>query len=166
MIQVKAEFFLNSVKLDSAVDFYVGERLGLLFARRKLLEKKGVKLQRVNEARFGVEIDTSDDNGTSVKNDTKFVFWSSNMGSGLVQSRLKRLGLWIIDAESLCTAKQPLEKDDISGPTKHFADMVRKDAENKAKDEEMWRQTYEEEKHWEDYASEFKDWDFKEEEEK
>ncbi|GKB34171.1 hypothetical protein Tco_0879113, partial [Tanacetum coccineum] len=80
MIPVKAEFFLNSVKLDFAVDFYVGERLGLLFARSsgiwtnhfvnevarmpesslsndedgfgfwsgKILEKKGVKLQRVN----------------------------------------------------------------------------------------------------------------------
>ncbi|GJT04265.1 hypothetical protein Tco_0838727 [Tanacetum coccineum] len=46
-----------------------------------------------------------------------------------------------------------------------FADMVRKDAENKAKDEEMWRQAYKEEKHWEDYASEFKDWEFREEEE-
>ncbi|GJW17303.1 hypothetical protein Tco_0024739 [Tanacetum coccineum] len=33
MIPVEAEFFLNSAKLDSVVDFYVGERLGLLFAR-------------------------------------------------------------------------------------------------------------------------------------
>ncbi|GKC38044.1 hypothetical protein Tco_1050428, partial [Tanacetum coccineum] len=33
MIPVKAEFFLNWVKLESAVDFYIGERLGLLFAK-------------------------------------------------------------------------------------------------------------------------------------
>nr|GFA48319.1 calcium/proton exchanger [Tanacetum cinerariifolium] len=37
-----------------------------------------------------------------------------------------------------------------------FADMVKKDVENKAKEAEMWRETYEEEKYWEEYASEFK----------
>ncbi|GKF70016.1 hypothetical protein Tco_0203073, partial [Tanacetum coccineum] len=46
-----------------------------------------------------------------------------------------------------------------------FSDLVRKDVENKAKDEEIWRQTYEEEKYWEEYASKFKDWDFREEQE-
>ncbi|PWA61612.1 hypothetical protein CTI12_AA371540 [Artemisia annua] len=146
MIPFKAELFLNSVKLDSAVDFYVGERLGLLFARSsgsgiwtnhfvneivrmpesnlsndedrfgfwagKLLEKKGVKLQRVNEARFGVEIDTSDDSGTSVKNDTKLAFWSSNMGSDLVQSRLERLGL---SSFVSVISSNVLTKNDISG---------------------------------------------------
>ncbi|GKA08268.1 ubiquitin carboxyl-terminal hydrolase, partial [Tanacetum coccineum] len=80
------------------------EEDGFGFWAGKLLEKKGVKLQRVNEARFGVEIDTSDDNRNSLKNDTKLAFWSSNMGSELVKSRLERLGLWIIDAESICMA--------------------------------------------------------------
>nr|GEY52276.1 hypothetical protein [Tanacetum cinerariifolium] len=46
-----------------------------------------------------------------------------------------------------------------------FTDLVRKDAENKAKEDEMWRQTYEEKKYWEEYASEFKDWEFREEQE-
>nr|GEV40039.1 zinc finger, PMZ-type [Tanacetum cinerariifolium] len=46
-----------------------------------------------------------------------------------------------------------------------FEDLVRKDAENKAKEDEMWRHTYEKEKYWEEYASEFKDWEFREEQE-
>ncbi|XP_076959951.1 uncharacterized protein LOC143636179 [Bidens hawaiensis] len=33
MVPVKAEFFVDLVKLDSTVDFYVGKRLGLLFSR-------------------------------------------------------------------------------------------------------------------------------------
>nr|GFD09079.1 hypothetical protein [Tanacetum cinerariifolium] len=46
-----------------------------------------------------------------------------------------------------------------------FADLVKKDAENKAKEAKMWRETYKEEKYWEEYASEFKDWEFREEQE-
>ncbi|GJY07995.1 hypothetical protein Tco_0375049 [Tanacetum coccineum] len=46
-----------------------------------------------------------------------------------------------------------------------FVDMVKRDAENKAKVEEMWREAYEEDKYWEEYESEFKDWEFREEEE-
>nr|GEU82697.1 transposon protein, putative, Mutator sub-class [Tanacetum cinerariifolium] len=46
-----------------------------------------------------------------------------------------------------------------------FVEMVRTDAENKTKDEEMWRQAYDEEKYWEEYASKFKDWEFREEQE-
>nr|GFA85087.1 zinc finger, PMZ-type [Tanacetum cinerariifolium] len=44
-----------------------------------------------------------------------------------------------------------------------FADLVKKDAENKAKEVEMWIETYGEEKYWEEHASEFKDWEFREE---
>ncbi|KAK9068138.1 hypothetical protein SSX86_012249 [Deinandra increscens subsp. villosa] len=139
MVPVKADFFLDSVKLDPTVDFYIWERLGLLFARSsgsgiwndrfvnemtrmvglktstdsggfgflagKMLEAKRGKLQRVDDARFSVKIDESNYNGIQLKNDTKVVFWSSdNMGSGLVQSRLESLGLWIIDTESNCMA--------------------------------------------------------------
>ncbi|GKG29955.1 hypothetical protein Tco_0419853, partial [Tanacetum coccineum] len=43
--------------------------------------------------------------------------------------------------------------------------MVRADAEAKAKEEEMWRHNYEEEKYWEEYAFEFKDWEFRGEQE-
>nr|GEW22907.1 zinc finger, PMZ-type [Tanacetum cinerariifolium] len=43
--------------------------------------------------------------------------------------------------------------------------LVKKDAKNKAMEAEMWRETYEEEKYWEEYASEFKDWEFREEQE-
>ena len=56
---------------------------GFGFWAGKLLEKKGVKLQRVNKARFGVEIDTSDDNGTSVKNDTSGCYLSPIVAVGV-----------------------------------------------------------------------------------
>lgn len=136
MLPVKADFFLESVKFDSTVDFYVGKSLGLLFAKssgsrvwtdsfvkemaqiagpkvrkngfgflaEELFETKGVKLQRVYEAQFSVEIDAGNDNGILLKNDTKFAFWSSATGVSLVQSRLESLGLWIIDTESHCKA--------------------------------------------------------------
>ncbi|KAL9992629.1 putative RNA-directed DNA polymerase [Helianthus debilis subsp. tardiflorus] len=139
MVPVKADFFLDSVKRNPTVDFYVGNRLGLLFARStgsgiwnnrfvneiaqtadptmskdgggfgfiagKLLERKGVKLERFDEGLgFSVEINAGDDNGIVLKNDTKVVFWSSDAGSGLVQNRLESLGLWIIDSESHCKA--------------------------------------------------------------
>ncbi|GKE08903.1 hypothetical protein Tco_1412454 [Tanacetum coccineum] len=42
-----------------------------------------------------------------------------------------------------------------------FADMVKRDAENKAKDEEIWKKAYEEDKYWEEYAAEFKDWEYR-----
>ncbi|KAK1430453.1 hypothetical protein QVD17_13182 [Tagetes erecta] len=139
MVPVKADFFLDTVKLDSTVDFYAGKRLGLLLAKSsgsriwndrfvkditlmteptvnkdgggfgfmagKLLETKSVKFQRFDEGLgFSVEVDTSNDNKILLKNDTNVVFWSSDMGSGLVQNRLESLGLWIIDAESNCKA--------------------------------------------------------------
>ncbi|XP_076924006.1 uncharacterized protein LOC143586325 isoform X3 [Bidens hawaiensis] len=133
MVPVKADFFVDSVKLDSTVDFYVGKRLGLLFARSsgsgtwndlfvneiaqsvggggfgfmagKLLERKGVRLQRFDEGLgFSVKIDAGNDNGALLKNDTKVVYWSSDTGSGLVQNKLESLGLWIMDGESNCKA--------------------------------------------------------------
>nr|GFC02696.1 zinc finger, PMZ-type [Tanacetum cinerariifolium] len=58
----------------------------------------------------------------------------------------------------------PKYRENLVMPESSF-DLVRKDAENKAKEDEMWRQTYEEEKYWEEYASEFKDWEFREEQE-
>ncbi|XP_076899140.1 uncharacterized protein LOC143552919 [Bidens hawaiensis] len=133
MVPVKADFFVDSVKLSSTVDFYVGKRLGLLFARSSgsgiwndrfvneiaksadgggfgfmagnLLERKGVSFQRLDKGLgFSVEIDAGNDTGLLLKNDTKAVFWSSDTGSGLVQNKLESLGLWIIDGESNCKA--------------------------------------------------------------
>nr|XP_043628828.1 uncharacterized protein LOC122600215 isoform X1 [Erigeron canadensis] len=138
ILPVKADLFLGSVKLDSAADFYVGNRIGLLFARSsgtgiwtesfvneiarlaesnmgeyetsigvlagKLLERKGGTLKRFDEAEFSVDINVGNDFKTSLKNDTSFALWSSDTGLDLVRNRLGSLGLWIIDAESHCTA--------------------------------------------------------------
>lgn len=136
MLPVKADLILDSVKVDSTVDFFVGKKIGLLFARSSgsgvwtdhfvqdivrmvnpktskdesgfvflasnLLKTKGVKLQMVDNTEFMVEI--GDENETSLNNDTKVVSWSSGMGSDLVQNRLERLSLWIIDTEANCKA--------------------------------------------------------------
>ncbi|XP_071686034.1 uncharacterized protein [Rutidosis leptorrhynchoides] len=138
VLPVNADLFLNSVKRDSSVDFYVEKQLGFLFARSsgskiwtdhfvnemalmvdhktnkdessfvsfavKLLETKGVKLHRIDEGGFGIKIDEGNDNVTSLKNNTRFTFWSSDTRSDLVQTRLESLGSWIIDAESHCRA--------------------------------------------------------------
>ncbi|KAJ9537426.1 hypothetical protein OSB04_030159 [Centaurea solstitialis] len=134
-LPVKTDLFLDSFVVDSNVDFYIGKRLGLFFAKgsssgvwtdrfvneiarmadtktskdgsgfvflvEKMLEMKGVKFQRVDEGGFGVEIN---DNGKSLKNETRVAFWSTDLGSGLIRERLVSLGLWIIDDESNCRA--------------------------------------------------------------
>ncbi|CAI9277631.1 unnamed protein product [Lactuca saligna] len=127
MIPVKPELFFDFLKLGMTVDFYVGERFGILFARSsgsgiwtdrfvdeiagmggegsfgilvgKLLEAKGVKLERVNDE--GVEVK---DSGSLMKNETKVVFWNSDLGLDLVRNRLESFGLWIIDGECNCKA--------------------------------------------------------------
>ncbi|KAI3700489.1 hypothetical protein L2E82_45119 [Cichorium intybus] len=126
VVPVKPELFVDFLKLGLTVDFYVGKRFGILFAKSsgsgvwterfvgeiagmggegsfgilvgKVLEMKGVKFERVDEG-FIVEVDES---GSLLKNDTNVVFWSSKMGLDLVRNRLEGLGLWIIDGELNC----------------------------------------------------------------
>lgn len=128
-LPVKTDLFLDSFVVDSSVDFYIGKRLGVLFAKgsssrvwtdrfvneiarmadtgtskgfvflaAKVLETKGVQLQRVDEGGFSVEID----NGESLKNEKMVAFWSCDSGLDLIRKRLESLGLWIIDDESNC----------------------------------------------------------------
>lgn len=133
-LPVKTDLFHDSFVVDSSVDFYIGKRLGLFFARgsssgvwtdlfvneiarmavtskdessfaflaAKILETKGVKLGRVDEGGFSVEIDAGNDNRKLLKNETRVAFWSSDLGSDLIRERLVSLGLWIIDEESNC----------------------------------------------------------------
>ncbi|GJR62900.1 calcium/proton exchanger [Tanacetum coccineum] len=68
---------------------------------------------------------------------------------------------WVVYASEFQEVEEHAEMMDKEA----FADMVKKDAENKAKDEQLWREAYEEDKYWEEYAVEFKDWEFREEEE-
>ncbi|KAI3700493.1 hypothetical protein L2E82_45123 [Cichorium intybus] len=126
MVPVKPELFVDFFKIGLTIDFYVGKRFGVLFAKSlgsgvwterfvgeiagmggegsfgillgRLLEMKGVKFERLDEG-FVVEVDES---GSLLKNDRYVVFWSSKMGLDLVRSRLESLGLWIIDGESNC----------------------------------------------------------------
>ncbi|GJU77031.1 zinc finger, PMZ-type containing protein [Tanacetum coccineum] len=88
----------------------------------------------------------------------------SNSGNKRKEPPVKKKSSQVNEASGSKSNLTPEEHAEIMDK-EAFADMVRKDAENKAKDEEMWRQAYKEEKHWEDYASEFKDWEFREEEE-
>ncbi|KAJ9567293.1 hypothetical protein OSB04_003259 [Centaurea solstitialis] len=75
------------------------DKSGFVSLVEKTLEMKGVRFERVDENGFGVEIN---DNGKSLKNETRVAFWSSDLRSGLIQERLVSLGLWITDDESNC----------------------------------------------------------------
>ncbi|KAM7486794.1 hypothetical protein LguiA_002803 [Lonicera macranthoides] len=80
----------------------------------KLLEKKGAK--KVDEKNFGMNIISSSSSlssrsnanvtslFSSVEGGKKVAFWSGETNPGLVEKRLKELGLWIVDGDSSCTA--------------------------------------------------------------
>uniref|UniRef100_A0A5B7C562 Uncharacterized protein n=1 Tax=Davidia involucrata TaxID=16924 RepID=A0A5B7C562_DAVIN len=70
----------------------------------KLLEEKGVKIKRVDELSFDVNIHTGNVNHTSLGDGKKTVFWSSEMGLDLIQKRLEELDMWIVDGDNSCTA--------------------------------------------------------------
>ncbi|KAA8549999.1 hypothetical protein F0562_001683 [Nyssa sinensis] len=70
----------------------------------KLLEEKGVKMKRVDELSFDVNIHSSNVNHTSFGDGKKMVFWSSEVSLDLIQKRLEELDMWIIDGDNSCTA--------------------------------------------------------------
>lgn len=75
-----------------------------VFAVEKLLEKSGVKMERVDETAFGVNINTELVNETSMEDGKKIAFWSSDLGLDVVQKNLQKWNLWIVDEEFACTA--------------------------------------------------------------
>lgn len=74
------------------------------FVVTKLLEQKGVKIKVIDEMSFGVDINASTLNQTSLGDGKKMVYWSFEMEMDLLQNRLEEIGMWIIDGESSCTA--------------------------------------------------------------
>ncbi|THG19198.1 uncharacterized protein LOC114262402 [Camellia sinensis] len=70
----------------------------------KVLEQKGVKIKRIDNMGFGVNINTSNADQTSLGDGKKIIFWSFEMRLDLIQKRLEELGMWIVDGDSSCNA--------------------------------------------------------------
>ncbi|PIA53855.1 hypothetical protein AQUCO_00900444v1 [Aquilegia coerulea] len=70
----------------------------------KTLEERGVRIRKVDDLRFGLKIGTNYTNQTSVGDEKKMVFWSSEMRVDLIQSGLGKLGVWVVDGDNSCTS--------------------------------------------------------------
>lgn len=70
----------------------------------KLLAKWGVRMERVDETDFGVNINADTVDETSLQDGKKFAFWSSDLGLDLIQKNLQNLSLWIVDEDYACIA--------------------------------------------------------------
>ncbi|GJS10528.1 hypothetical protein Tco_0367324 [Tanacetum coccineum] len=124
--------------------------------------------ERQNGSNVAMERDQYQQAGASVDEIPKYredpVMPSSNSGNKRKEPSVKKKSSQVNEASSSKSNLTPEEHAEMMGK-EAFADMVKRDAENKAKNEEMWREAYKEDKYWEEYESEFKDWEFREEEE-
>lgn len=101
------EFISNLAHMEETLtnkDSVSGNGGKFLNVMEKLLAKRGVRMERVDETDFGVNINADTVNETSLQDGKKFVFWSSDLGLDLIQKNLQKLSLWIVDEDYACTA--------------------------------------------------------------
>ncbi|XP_038710183.1 uncharacterized protein LOC120004907 [Tripterygium wilfordii] len=98
-----ADFLYNVGSMLNKASF-PGDGRNLLYAVDSLLKKKGVRIEPLDETRFGMDIGTNNVNLTSSKSDEKMVYWSSSTGFDLLQKQLEELRMWVVDGDSSCTA--------------------------------------------------------------
>lgn len=110
-LKIWTDNFINKIAL--MVDSQMNKDSGLVDDRNfvgvvgKLLESlelKGVRIKRLEVFNFGVKIDVSSVNETSLKDGKKIALWSSETGLDLVEKRFGELRLWIVDGDLSCTA--------------------------------------------------------------
>ncbi|XWS71285.1 hypothetical protein CRYUN_Cryun03dG0125500 [Craigia yunnanensis] len=69
----------------------------------KLLEQKGVRVKRMDERSFGMEIGNQNGNQT-LETNKKVVYWSRELDMDSIQKRLQEFSLWVIDNDPSCIA--------------------------------------------------------------
>lgn len=74
------------------------------FVAAKVLEQRGVNFMGIEEMNFGVDLNATYLNQTSLGDGKKMVYWSFEMEMDLVRKRLEEIGMWIIDGDSSCRA--------------------------------------------------------------
>lgn len=70
----------------------------------KLLESKGVRVQRFDNASYTINIPTNMVDQSSLGDKKKIVSWSSKIGIDILKKQLAELGLWMLDADFSCKA--------------------------------------------------------------
>ncbi|KAF7119662.1 hypothetical protein RHSIM_Rhsim13G0204200 [Rhododendron simsii] len=70
----------------------------------KVLEQRGVNFKGIEEMNFGVDLNATYLNQTSLGDGKKMIYWSFEMEMDLVRKRLEEIGMWIIDGDSSCRA--------------------------------------------------------------
>ncbi|KAI7982060.1 hypothetical protein LOK49_LG15G02369 [Camellia lanceoleosa] len=91
------------VGTEKGKDLFSMDGGNFMYIVAKALEQKRVKIKGIDEMSFGVNINASNVNQTSLGDGKKMVFWSFEMGLDLVWKHLEELGLWIIDGDYLCS---------------------------------------------------------------
>ncbi|KAK3205382.1 hypothetical protein Dsin_019428 [Dipteronia sinensis] len=83
-----------------------GDRINFAYTLANILEQKaGVRIKRVDETSFGVEILTEKNgNISSLGVGKKLVYWSAELGLDVIEKQLEELRMWIIDGELSCVA--------------------------------------------------------------
>lgn len=81
-----------------------GGSRNFVYVAAKLLEQNGARIKRADETSFGTKIGANGVNQSSLEAGKKMVYWSMDMGLDLIQKQLEALGMWVIDADSSCTA--------------------------------------------------------------
>ncbi|KAK0604181.1 hypothetical protein LWI29_012872 [Acer saccharum] len=76
-----------------------GDRINFVYTLANILEQKAVvRIKRVDETSFGVEIRTEKNaNISSLGVGKKLVYWSAELGLDVIQKQLEELRMWIID---------------------------------------------------------------------
>lgn len=97
-------------KLASATEFLTSrdslsiDQRHFVYFSAKSLEERSVNIKRIDGMSFGVKMDGSYFNQTSLDSGKKIVFWSSETGLDLIQKGLADLGLWVVDGDASCVA--------------------------------------------------------------
>lgn len=78
--------------------------IGFVSVAARLFEQKHVRIKRLDEKNFIMQIGADYVNQSSLGDGKKMIFWSSEIGLDLVQMRLQELGMWILDSDSSCRA--------------------------------------------------------------
>ncbi|XP_059665445.1 uncharacterized protein LOC132311538 [Cornus florida] len=91
---------------DSSIseESFLRDGRNFVYMVANLLEQKGVKIKGVDDMSFDVNADTDNVNETFLVDGKKMVFWSYQMGVDVIQKRLEKLGMWIVDGDFSCTA--------------------------------------------------------------
>ncbi|OMO53339.1 hypothetical protein CCACVL1_28710 [Corchorus capsularis] len=69
----------------------------------KLLEQKGVRVKRIDEKSFVMEIGNQNRNQT-LETNRKVVYWSTGLEIDSIREQLQELSLWVLDNDFSCTA--------------------------------------------------------------